>query len=592
VLRKSFLPNMTIAQKVKDLLRKPKKPYPPVIEGLDNWPIYKLSQDRKRFVKEIDEFTLNRLIKEKPKLYDLLAQTIYQERIRLKDTPWKVDPPNDTQFWNRIRMGLLKTENETKQKAKESHTDLLTKIIHRYSEEIVGTFSIPTFRFARGFLSVFFSRLLNAAAERWWRMFGSRYQLHERLQVYGETDTIRSLYDKGVVVVVPTHFSNLDSILVGFVMDQILGLPSSAYGAGLNLYNSGIAAFFMNRLGAYRVDRRKKNEIYLETLKSMSNLAIQRGTNSLFFPGGTRARSGMVETRLKMGLLGTVVEAQRALCQKEVPQKVYIVPLVISYHFVLEAPFMIQEHLQITGKEKYMRGKATGNSIREWIKFIWQFFSKKSDIILSFGKPMDILGNFVDKNGVSTDAHGHLIDIKDYFTTVNAENIEGVVTEDFQREDEYTKLLSEKIVDRFHRENIVLTSHVVAFTAFNMLKAKYDDMDLYALLRLPHDDYVFPIERFIEAVAAVQAALFELEEKGRLKLYSTVRLSPADLVQDGLKNLGIYHIRKPLLINAKEDIESDDFSTLFYYHNRLENFGLTKRVRWEKFKIELKIEDI
>jgi glycerol-3-phosphate O-acyltransferase len=583
---------MTIAQKVKDLLKKPKKPYPPVIERLENWPIYKLSQDRKRFVKEIDEFTLNRLIKEKPKLYDLLAQTIYQERLRIKDTPWKVDPPNDAQFWNRIRTGLLKTENEPKLKAKESHTDLLAKVIHRYSEEIVGTFSIPTFRFARGFLTVFFSRLLNAAAERWWRMFGSRYQLHERLQVYGETDTIRSLYEKGVVVIVPTHFSNLDSILVGFVMDQILGFPSSAYGAGLNLYNSGIAAFFMNRLGAYRVDRRKKNEIYLETLKSMSNLAIQRGTNSLFFPGGTRARSGMVETRLKMGLLGTVVEAQRALCQKEIPQKIYIVPLVISYHFVLEAPFMIQDHLQITGKEKYMRSGSSGNSIREWIKFIWQFFSKKSDIILSFGKPMDIMGNFVDKNGVSTDAHGHLIDIKDYFTTVNAQNTEGVVTEDFQREDEYTKLLAEKIVDRFHRENIVLTSHVVAFTAFNMLKAKYDDMDLYALLRLPHDDYVFPIERFIEAVAAVQTALFELEEKGRLKLYSTVRLSPSELVQDGLKNLGIYHIRKPLLINDKEDIESDDFSTLFYYHNRLENFGLTKRVRWEKFKIELKTEDI
>ncbi len=598
---------MTIAQKVKNLLKKPTKPYPPVIERMDNWPIFKLSQDRKRFIKEIDEFTLNRLVKEKPKLYDLLAQTIYQERIRIKDSPWKVDPPNEAQFWNKIRSGLLKTENETKIKAQETRKELLHKIIHRYSEEIVGTFSIPTFRFARGFLTVFFSRLLNAAAERWWRMFGTRYQLHERLQVYGETDTIRTLFDKGIVVVVPTHFSNLDSILVGFVMDQILGLPSFSYGAGLNLYNSGLPAFFMNRLGAYRVDRRKKNEIYLETLKSMSNLSMQRGTNSLFFPGGTRARSGMVETKLKMGLLGTVVEAQRTLCQnsttpnlnsatesekqKETPQKIFIVPLVISYHFVLEAPFLIQQHLQITGKERYMKSKSEGSSIREWIKFIWQFFSKKSDIILSFGKPMDVMGNFVEKNGISTDAHGNIIDIKDYFIHATSENTEGVVTEDFQREDEYTKLLADKIVDRFHRENIVLSSHVVAFTAFNMLRRKYDDLDLYALLRLPHDDYVFPIEHFTAAIHAVQVALFELEEKGRLKLSSAVRLSPTELVQDGVKNLGIYHMRKPLSFNKHGDIESDDFSTLFYYHNRLENFGLTKRVRWEKFKIELKATD-
>ena len=576
---------MTIAQKVKNLLKKPINPYPSVIEHLEDWPIYKLSQDRKAFIQEIDEFTLNRVIKENPKLYDLLAQTIYQERIRLKDTPWKVDPPNDNQFWNKIRSGLLKSEGETKQQALETRKELLQKIIHRYSEEIVGTFSIPTFRFARRFLTLFFNRLLNAAAERWWRMFGSRYRMHERIQVYGETDAVRNLIKQGVVVVVPTHFSNLDSILVGYAMDQIVGLPSPSYGAGLNLYNSGLPAFFMNRLGAYRVDRRKKNEIYLETLKSMSNLSIQRGTNSLFFPGGTRARSGQVETKLKMGLMSTVVEAQRALCQKAEPKKVFVVPLVMSYHFVLEAPFLIHEHLKITGKERYLKGKAEGNSIREWIKFIWQFFSKKSDIVLSVGKPMDVLGNFVDDNGNSFDAHGSPIDIKDYFST------EGGINEDYQREAEYTKLLADKIVDRFHRENIVLSSHVVAFTAFNMLKRKYDNLDLYALLRLIPDDYEFPIEQFEAAITAVQTALFELEEKGRLKLSSAVRLSPNELIQDGVQNLGIYHVRKPLTFNSKGDVESDDFDVLFYYHNRLENFGLTKRVRWENFEIALKTID-
>ena len=333
----------------------------------------------------------------------------------------------------------------------------------------MGTFSISTFRFARLFLYNFFNRLLNAATERWWRFLSSRNRLHERIQVYGELDRIRTLMKKGIVIVVPTHFSNIDSILVGFAMDQIVGLPSFSYGAGLNLYNSGAAAFFMNRLGAYRVDRRKKNAVYLETLKTMSMLSIVRGTNTLFFPGGTRARSGMVETRLKMGLLGTAVEAQRVLCQqvkeqevkgeeqdvkatnteggqKEEPTKIFIVPLVMSYHFVLEAPFLIRQHLQITGKEKYIASRASGNSIREWLKFIWQFFAKKSDIILSFGKPMDIMGNFVDAEGTSFDARHNKLNISDYFNT------EGVIKQDLQREAEYTKLLADRIVDRFHRE--------------------------------------------------------------------------------------------------------------------------------------------
>ncbi|MCB0684019.1 MAG: hypothetical protein KDC32_24405, partial [Saprospiraceae bacterium] len=55
---------------------------------------------------------------------------------------------------------------------------LLRRILHRYSEEIVGTFSIKTFRFARRFLTFFFKRLLNAAASRnFRRLYTSRHQL-------------------------------------------------------------------------------------------------------------------------------------------------------------------------------------------------------------------------------------------------------------------------------------------------------------------------------------------------------------------------------------------------------------------------------
>ncbi|MEZ4907100.1 MAG: hypothetical protein R2771_05540 [Saprospiraceae bacterium] len=56
----------------------------------------------------------------------------------------------------------------------------------------------------------------------------------------------------------PTHQSNLDSMLIGYTIDFKLGLPAFAYGAGLNLYNYEIPAYYMSRLGAYKVDRRKK----------------------------------------------------------------------------------------------------------------------------------------------------------------------------------------------------------------------------------------------------------------------------------------------------------------------------------------------
>ena len=93
---------------------------------------------------------------------------------------------------------------------------------------------------------------------------------------------------------------------------------------------------------------------------------------------------------------------------------------------------------------------------------------------------------------------------------------------------------------------------------------------------------------FFGAIGAVQQALFELEEKGRLKLSSAIRLSAEELGMDGLKNLGVFHVRKPLYVNGDGDIESQDFPTLYYYHNRLENFGLAKRVDWGAYSVGLK----
>lgn len=350
--------------------------YPRIIENTEDWPIYRLSEDRANFIQDIEASTFQRLNTNSWQAkMDMLVKTIYQERIRIKESPWKVDPPNERSFWNKVSKRLIKKSlDRNDPEAQAEAEDMLKKIIHRYAEEIVGTFKVSTFRFAQRFLTVLFNRLLNAAVDKslasLWR---GRRQLYERLNVVGDVETVRHLFRYGTVVVVPTHSSNLDSILVGYAMDQIMGLPSFSYGAGLNLYNFGPAAYFMNRLGAYRVDRRKKNPIYLETLKTMSKLSIERGVNSLFFPGGTRSRSGELDRDLKLGLLGTTVEAQRTMCQHNEGKKVFIVPMVIGYHFVLEAPFLIEQYLRYTGKEHYLRLRDDSQSVRSWLRFIWRF---------------------------------------------------------------------------------------------------------------------------------------------------------------------------------------------------------------------------
>lgn len=561
--------------------------HPQVIPEINDWPINKLLADRKNFIEEIDEFTFQRLVNQSgDELPDVLAKTVYLERIRIKEEPWKIDPPNENQYWKKISKKLLRNAHQMSPEEKDAnHKTILKSIIHRYSEEIVATFKKSTFLFARRFLTVFFNRLLNTAAGRnMKRIFGTKHKIYERLLTKGEIEKIRGLIKKGTVIIVPTHSSNLDSILIGYAMDAILGLPSFSYGAGLNLYNTGYTAYFMNRIGTYRVDRRKKNPIYLETLKAMSQLSIQRGTNSLFFPGGTRSRSGELENKVKMGLLGTAIEAQRGCYQKGKENKIFIVPLIISYHVVLEAKFLIEQHLRSTGKEKYLKSRDEFYSFRKLIKFGWNFFSQPSEITLSFGKPLDVLGNFVDENGESHDRQGRRLDVKEYFMT------NGEVTEDSQREVEYTKMLADRIVERYFKENIVLTSHLVAFAAFVILKKENPSLDLFGVLRLPPEDFVFPIKKMRDVVGQLKNELIKMQENGRIKLSDQIFYDVDDLINDGVRKVGIYHPEKTLVFNKRGQLVSQNFKLLYFYHNRLINYHLEKKILWNKVSSVEKME--
>ena len=548
--------------------------YSPILPDINDWPIFKLSEDRKTFTEELEHFTLDKVEHfHKENLTDLLAETIYLEKIRIKEEPWKVDPPNERQFWSRIKKRLVKySVDKDESISAQNNTYLLKQIIHRYALEIVGTFRINTFLFARKFLTWFFNQLLQAS---FWkiRLKGGKKRLVQKLLVKGDIDHVRSLAQKGTLIIVPTHFSNLDSILIGYVLDAVTGLPAFSYGAGLNLYNTGYTAYFMNRLGAYRVDRRKKNKIYLETLKSMSSLSIQRGTNSIFFPGGTRSRSGAIENKLKMGLLGTVVEAQRAMIQRNENTKIYIVPLILSYHFVLDGQSLIDQYLKQQGKSRYFKEGKDYSGLSGIIRFIWKILSEGNEITLSFGKAMDVIGNPVDQEGNSKDKYGNTINMADYFIS------EGRVNTDIQRETEYTGLLAENIIKRFHSDNIVLSSHLLAFAAFEMLCNENPKLDLFGILRLPTDDYIFDYNVLSATVNQLQKTLIIYAEKEKLILSPEIKSSIDELIADGIKHLGTFHIKKPLKKNKSGEVISENFYLLYFYHNRLTGYGLEKWIK-------------
>ncbi|MBS1682774.1 MAG: 1-acyl-sn-glycerol-3-phosphate acyltransferase [Bacteroidetes bacterium] len=550
------------------------KKYKPILDRIPDWPVYQLSKNRKEFIEEVTRKSVERIHELRPstkQLIEDLQATAYREQNRIKRNRWRVDPKDDSRFWSCIKNELADLSAKDAEEAKPKVDDVLLRIVHRYSSEIAGNFKANSYRFAREAVKFWFARLLNGArVKKFGAYFRNQYTLRDKIHIVGKVKMLRNLARQGTVVMVPTHFSNLDSILIGWVI-HAMGLPAFIYGAGLNLFNIRIIAYFMNSLGAYKVDRRKKNLPYLETLKMYSSLAIQKGAHSIFFPGGTRSRSGMIEKQLKLGLLSTAIEAQRALYNSGETRKIFVVPVSLNYHFVLEAPDLIEDYLSVKGQDRYFVEDDKYGSF-QLIRFLIKFFGNRSNISVSIGRGLDVMGNFVNDEGNSLDSHGRIINTKDYFIS------SGELTIDRQREDEYTRMLSQRIVSEYHKINRVFASHLVSFIAFEMWQKKFSQLDLFNLLRLPEEDLEIDYQEFRATFKRVRKQIYLLKEQDKIKIASHLKGKSDLAIMRGIDNAGVFHLNRPVLKNKKGNIVTKDLSLLYYYHNRLVGYGLEQYI--------------
>src|SRR5690606_15689741 len=92
-------------------LKNPIRIYPQLIENIRAWPIHKVYEDREGLIETVDRLTLQHILdKHGERIGDLISRVSYLELIRLKESPWKVDPPNETQFWKKMRADVTAHE--------------------------------------------------------------------------------------------------------------------------------------------------------------------------------------------------------------------------------------------------------------------------------------------------------------------------------------------------------------------------------------------------------------------------------------------------------------------------------------------------
>ncbi|MDQ3142042.1 MAG: 1-acyl-sn-glycerol-3-phosphate acyltransferase [Bacteroidota bacterium] len=549
------------------------KRYKHLIENIEQWPIYKFAQKRTEFVKKVSfEVFQYYASVSSDEIDQTLSKAIYQEKQRIKTNPWKADPANQAQFFRKLQNEY--NENQLIKTKNKANLDTCFKLIKRYADEITGNFNVNTFRFVRKLSTIIFYGIFFRNGFLSFSSFTKREnKLQNKLKINGHIEEVRHLFNKHTFIFVPTHSSNLDSIIAGYTIDLIAGLPAFSYGAGLNLFDSEFFAFFMNRLGAYKVDRRKKNQIYLQTLNYYSKLSIIEGVNTIFFPGGTRSRSGEVEGKLKLGLLSSLILAQRDLLEVGSDRKIIVVPIVLTYESVLEARTLMLQHLRNSGQEKYT-GRERASSFGKYIHFLKRLIGQESAFYMSFGKSIDVFGNEINELGESIDQHGNKLDLKHYFLRNNK------IEYDTQREGIYTRELGEKIALQYKKYNYILPCHLVAFSAFQLLKQLNPGHDMVSLVQLPEDDFIFPNHAFKLTCEQVRTKLFAWADEGKIIYPDQLEGDISEIISKGITSLGIFHIKRPLTFDEFDRLVSDDFIALLYYHNKFENLNLAEEIDW------------
>ncbi|MFW5967579.1 MAG: 1-acyl-sn-glycerol-3-phosphate acyltransferase, partial [Persicimonas sp.] len=536
-------------------------------------PLFRYNDDREHIVSETCRRTYSDVLADSRQSEDggveyLLNEAAYEEVERMRVYQGPEEEVYPISWWRDVSRRLGEMSESEKR-------DILREVTRSYAEDIAGKFDPRVYKLATGALPLGLGMLFKAqdlkelpgGIVHLRKAFRHLRDLSERVVVEGDVETLRHLAQRGTLVVVPTHSSNMDSILMGWTLYES-GLPPVTYGAGKNLFTNPLTSFFMNNLGAYKVDRRIKHSLYKRLLKTYSQVLLERGYHSLFFPGGTRSRSNMVEDHLKLGLLGTAIEAYtNNLLNHDRNGPIYICPVTINYNLVLEAESLIHDHLQREGGRRYFLEDDEFNQISKIVRFALNTMEMSSTTVIRYGEPMDPFGNRVDRHGESYDRRGRRVDPTDFVRSA----VSGRICHDEPRDRVYTRHTGERVSRAFRENTVLMPTNVVAFTLFELLRRKFPRWDVYKLLRLATGE-VIAWHRIKRALGEVLDELAAREEAGDLRLSRFIHNSGCEAVlEEGLDYLHTYHVPAPVerLMNG---VVLHKLDLIYYYGNRVRTY--------------------
>jgi glycerol-3-phosphate O-acyltransferase len=481
-----------------------------------------------------------------------------QSRVAAADPIAPLPPGLDPAFVSWLRLELADADPDR-------FAQIVRGIVDHYVREIGGHFDRRVYRVATRVVPRAISALLHGAHGR-----GRLFDVDDRILIEGEVHVLRALARVGTVILAPTHVSNLDSLVMGSVIHR-LGLPPFAYAAGINLFTGPLIGFFMRHLGAYTIDRQKTDPLYRATLKEYATVLLARGQHTLLFPGGTRSRSGRIESRLKLGLLGTAPQAFRRALEAGAPRpRIFVVPCTLTYPLVLEAETLIADHLRTEGRRDDVDGRDEFDAPRRWFAFLRGLRRLDERVHARFSRPLDWLGNGVDDDGTSRGADGRPLDPRDDLL------LDGELSADDARDMALARRLAGNVIDGYRRDNVALPTSVVAFALFARLRAANREPNLAGFVRNLAPEPGVPVAEVLRDVERALDELGRLARAGAIQLGRDVDGAQSGQILDrALATFATYHTSRVVERRADRLLAGDP-ALLLYYRNRLDGYGLTE----------------
>ncbi len=139
-------------------------------------------------------------------------------------------------------------------------------------------------------------------------------------------------------------------------------------------------------------------------------------------------------------------------------------------------------------------------------------------------------------------------------------------------------MISNVIVEEFHRINRVFASHLVAFVAFQMMRKRHSSFDLFSFLRIPVDEIEIEYEEFRAVFDRLRDRIIEMFNAGKVDMATHLTSDIDEVIELGISNVGMYHSKRPLLKNKSGNIITQDLNNLYYYNNRMDGYDLEKYI--------------